>query len=497
MLQVLKSNKQQKPINPECVHRISSIITPDTELPINLKYISGPVAHNIIPETVTVHRVSRENVLISCPIEESASDERNVLQLRKIYVTPNMMLVKCFLGFENEQKMFSNQNVQNMFKFCQFNADDFAKNVDVEPLPPLSTGGTTRIKGDGLRILNPITKLLKTDKNSGNSGHEKEDSIIFLSKNDLESMTVVNSNPQPESMTSDRMKVFQPTSSKKSWFKNLRSKNNSFTQLCDNMQTKCDSIDRYKDMSKLIQERFGNIEDDDVTRPNETTPPRPSSQIGFKTGDASDTLRKSFSLQELDSQKNLRPNILSSTQDASNSNPKHQKVVTAKPFFSDKLYSEFHVKTKQHSKSSSSLHQLLHLGKTPKTSETQTTKKDEERYPFEIKFEQKTDFPSMFEPYERQDDCSLTILDDLPYSSVRDSIIAQEEERSISPKAPSENIYAELFTQQENDTKKPRDSLERERNVPNFHRISEINNSTRIRICLFNDDPNQSFTAKI
>lgn len=434
-----------------------------------------------------------------------------MLQLRKIYVASNMKLIKCFLGFENEQKMVSNQNVQNMFKFCQFNADDFARMVDVEQLPQqLIHSGTNRIKGDGLKILNPLTKLLKADKssNSGTSGHEKEDSIIFLSKNDLESLTVCP-NPQA-SNESDRMKVFQPA--KKSWFKNLRSKNNSFTQL--DVQTKCDSIDRYKDMSKLIQERFGNVEDD-VSRPSETTPPqRPSSEIGFKNG-TSDTLQKSFSLQDLDTKKNLRPDILNvcPTEEASSTgsmNTTNNQNKTSKPFFSDKLYSEFHVKTKQHSKSSSSLHQLLHLAKTSKQDTAAVARKDEERYPFEIKFERK-DVPMMFEPYERQDDCSLTILDDLPYSSVRDSIIMQEEEEregSASPKAPSENIYAELFThdknERESDSASPannkRDSIgshDRERNVPNFHRISEINNSTRIRICLFNDDPNQTFTAKI
>lgn len=53
MLQQLKSNsynrQSQKQLNPECIHRLSNIITPDTELPLNLRYISGPVGNNIIP----------------------------------------------------------------------------------------------------------------------------------------------------------------------------------------------------------------------------------------------------------------------------------------------------------------------------------------------------------------------------------------------------------------------------------------------------------------
>lgn len=452
----------------------------------------------LFTEAITVHRVSRENVLISCPIEET--EERNPLTLKKIHVASNMKLIKCFLGFENEQRMFANQNVQNIFKFCQFNADEYAKMVESEQLPftikaqSMISNGTNRIKGDGLKILNPLAKLLKHDRGTSSSGHEKEDSIIFLSKNDLESMDAsAHTNVlTDESIISEKMKAFQPN--KKRWFKNLRSKNNSFTRL--DMSSKKESIDRYQDMSKLIQERFGHT--DDISRPNETTPPRPSSEIGYKNSlSDTDTLQKSFSLQDLEYKANTHPDILNT------SNENHSHILLKnKTFISDKLFNEFHVKTKQNSKSSSSIHQLLHLGKSPRP---EANKKCEERYPFEIHFERK-DFP-MFEPNERQDDCSLTVLDDLPYSSVRDSIIMQDQERSGTPKTPSENIYAEIFTQhheklqdQEIDievNRKENTENKAERIVPNFHRISEINNSTRIRISLFNDDPNQTFTAKI
>lgn len=48
---------RQKPVNGECVHKISNIITPDTELPLNLKYISGPVGHNAIPGIIFMNLI--------------------------------------------------------------------------------------------------------------------------------------------------------------------------------------------------------------------------------------------------------------------------------------------------------------------------------------------------------------------------------------------------------------------------------------------------------
>lgn len=400
--------------------------------------------------------------------------------MKKLHVTTNMKLQRCFLGFENEQRMFSNPNVQNMFKFCQFNADNFARMIETEQLnaavvQALSTigGGTQRLKGEGLKIRNPLNFLLKHDKNS--SGHEKEDSIIFLSKNDLENMepTTPPANESSFTAAAEKSKVFQPN--KKRWFRNLKTKAHLYSHVGDT--AKNDSIDRYQDMSKLIQERFGD-------GPNESSPPRPSSEISYKnTMSDTNTIQKSFSLQDLENYKvSQTPDIVSDSSRMDISLERNNKS-----FISHKLYHEFHVKTKQHSKSSSSLHQLLRRKdrKQPATVE--------ERYPFEIKFE-RHDFP-MFEPNDRQDDCSLTVLDDLPYSSVRDSIIAVQTEQPDTPNSRgSENIYAEIFNEP---PKQETEVVKEERVVPNFHRICEINNSTRIRISLFNDDPNQTFTAKI
>lgn len=158
--------------------------------------------------------------------------------MKKLHVTTNMKLQRCFLGFENEQRMFSNPNVQNMFKFCQFNADLFARMIEAEQLSaPVAQAlqvaanggsGTKRLKGEGLRIRNPLTFLLKYDKHSAGSGHEKEDSIIFLTKNDLENMepttppaTMGGAHSSDDaSFVVEKIKMFQ-SNNKKRWFRGL------------------------------------------------------------------------------------------------------------------------------------------------------------------------------------------------------------------------------------------------------------------------------------
>lgn len=298
----LINDEAPKKLNPDCVHRLSSIITNDIEFPINVKFISGPSnSSSLIPENLTINRVSTENVLIVCPIEDVES-KSTLLHLKKLHVTPEMTLIKCFLGFENEQRMFSNHNVQNILKYCQFNSDSFTKSIEFETInrPERSS---SRSKVDGLKILKPLSlpKLLRREKST--VAHEKEDSIIFLSKNDLAnleakdeqmaSLQTLNGTPVEGGTSSsganenlhgcvansqdsiarisDKMKVFQPT--KKKWFRR-NDKHNSLASLDIDAQAKRMSMERYNDMSKLLQERFGEAllaESSTDDRPNSDT----------------------------------------------------------------------------------------------------------------------------------------------------------------------------------------------------------------------------------
>lgn len=471
-----------KPFNPICIHRIGQIIHAKSELPVTIRFISGPQGTgNIVPEVLTITKVSTENIIVACPIEDV--EARSPLHLRKLTVTGDMQFMKCFLGFENEQKMFSNPNIQNILKFCQINVDNFLRLVEFEHLisnPKAGGVSGAKPKGDGgLKILKPLN-FLRREKS--NIAHEKEDSIIFLSKNDLENMD----NKDASANQSDKLKVFQST--KKKWFRNLKSsatKTNSFSSL--DIQNKRMSMDRYQDMSKLLQERFGDNETDHLSRSNDhnlTGVGRPSSDIGLEPrNDHTDLRQKSMSLQDMDTrcEYSNKPDLVRVEFHQGNNDHSQAAVVddeeladssivslsNQQSFITEKLYTEFHVKTKQHSKSSSQLHHLLHFTVPQKMNVNETTRKKDDIHGATSANQSKViDRIEIADHYPMLMGQSSSYDDDLPYSSVRDSLVMDDSvasggatesayqmetyqngntvENELSDPQRNENIYAEI-----------------------------------------------------
>lgn len=402
-----------------------------------------------------------------------------------------MKFIKSMLGFENEKLMFSNQNVQNLLKFCQFNCDNFVRAIEYETLPKETIAKSSENVSTANKVkskTSAFSKFFSSDKNS--PAHEREDSIIFLSKNDLENLEQQKALNQENQ---EKMKVFQPNgnagsgagSNKKGWFKNLRSgtssnsntnpssasKTSSFINLNSN------SMDRYQDMSKMIQERFGHVEINE----NPSTL-KSSSEISYDLNERTNkAMQKCFSLQniELNSHIDIQPpdlvakhknrrddedkierhassHVHHSSNDSalnSNSNPRQQSFIT------ERLCREFYVKTKQYSKSSSSLHQLLHFSVPQKMNIRETKRNSVDKSAL---MQLQLPPPPAMEPtsssenennnedsiHEEDDDQSI-VTDDLPYCSVRDSIVQQtsvveEEEEEVPRQTPTESIYAEI-----------------------------------------------------
>lgn len=436
--------------------------------------------------------MSVESSVIACPIDEA--EFCNPLHLVKLYLVPEMMFNKCTLGFENEKVMFSNQNVQNLLKFCQFNCDNFMRAIEYETLPKdnitKSTDNLSSIGKVKAKAPSAFSKFFSSDKNA--SAHEREDSIIFLSRNDLVNME------QQKQMGNESQKPCQ----KKGWFKNLRNgsasnsnTNPSSSKTSSFMNLNSNSMDRYQDMSKLIQERFGTIEINE--RADATTTMKSSSEISYDLNDRTNkAMQKCFSLQNIElnnsmdigmqppdlvvkhSQRDFNRNVTdddkiekdetyvshlhSSNDSALNSSDPSQP--RQQSFITEKLFNEFYVKTKQYSKSSSSLHQLLHFS-VPQKMNIRETKKRLEKVEDDYSRQEEEDAqsalmhlqlpppPSTEPPSENEahneinapgDDISISIItDDLPYCSVRDSIF-QHHDTSAPRDTPTESIYAEI-----------------------------------------------------
>ncbi|XP_053960757.1 uncharacterized protein LOC128864965 [Anastrepha ludens] len=518
-------NEANKKVNPDCVHRITALITPQRELPLTLRYISGPNGCNsAIPDNVCITHITTENVVIACPIEDV--EVQSPLHLRKLHLSKEMNLLKSSLGFESEQRMLANPNVQNILKFCQFNCDQFLKMVEVEILHRPERSGS-KSRGEGLKILKPLhlPKLLRREKTTI-PAHEKEDSIIFLSKSDLANLEAKEAAAQAafESATSsanritEKMKVFQST--KKKWFrKQDKHVAHTMTSYELDVQAKRMSMERYSDMSKLLQERFGdkpNTQTHDVHE-SFSEPSGGASDIGCSDTETTTLatideklkkvetrgkklMTKSMSLQDIElisgGAASRKPDLLpndtiseagTDVEDLENQDPIPQSFIT------EKLYNEFHVKTRQYSKSSSSLHQLLNFSLPQKMQ-----LHDNKRSMAQLKHNTNNGVVAKPTATDRRLDFNIgepvtgrraagglsllagnagvanslgilgnhsalaspltptSLIDDLPYSSVRDSLVlSSDESASDNPTGNicqalnlidynKENIYAEI-----------------------------------------------------
>ncbi|XP_017857634.1 PREDICTED: uncharacterized protein LOC108610200 isoform X2 [Drosophila arizonae] len=510
-----KMGDTQRKLNPECVYRLGALVAAAKQLPLTLRYISGPAGAEI-PEQLCISRVSREDVIIGCPLDEldghgqvqpqqqlQQHQHQQQLQLRKLYVSREMQLTKCLLGFDTEQRMLANAQVQNMLKFCQFNCDQFLKLVEIELMQPNERSGSkTR---EGLKILKPLhlPKLLRREKSSmaATAAHEKEDSIIFLSKTDLEQLEAkevaaaaaaaseASTQITPNRIT-ERMKVFQST--KKKWFRKQEHQqqqqlDKSQTELQLDAQAKRLSMERYTDMSKLLQERFGNEEavaasadTQSLHSETETTTLSNSMERNSMPKSLDTLLQKSMSLQDIEllngQRGQQRPDLLAAHADAiSEAGNELEDVENQTPppqsFITEKLYNEFHVKTRQYSKSSSSLHQLRHFSLPQKMQlhESEPEKRNQTQFRAQQQLQLAKEPVTgrraaggvsllgglvALSPAALVSPTSL-VEDDLPYSSVRDSLVmssleSAEQQREPVPILPAavdyakENIYAEI-----------------------------------------------------
>ncbi|KAH8266606.1 hypothetical protein KR018_002934 [Drosophila ironensis] len=491
-----KLGETQRKLNPECVHRLGALVAAAKQLPLTLRYISGPGGSDV-PEQLCVAQVSKEDVVVGCPIDDI--DSQTPLQLRKFYPSREMQLVKSYLGFDSEQRMLANTNVQNMLKFCQFNCDQFLKLVDIELIQRSERSGSK--SREGLRILKPLhlPKILRREKSTMAAAHEKEDSIIFLSKTDLENLEAKEAaaaTAQSDSSVnriSDRMKVFQST--KKKWFgKHHQQQQQPPAKLPSDLeldeQAKRMSMERYTDMSKLLAERFGSNpeqrEQDGVSLNSTGASDTETTTLATMEPKSLDTLmQKSMSLQDielLNGPRKPRPDLLAShthsdaiseagteLEDVENQTPPPQSFIT------EKLYNEFHVKTRQYSKSSSSLHQMRHFSLPQKLQLHEAEK--EQRHLMELKAQQQSGAKQPVTGRRAAGGVCLLagglghqtpvsapfslVEDDLPYSSVRDSLVTSGDgclrpEPAARP-VPAvdytkENIYAEICPSQTADT---------------------------------------------
>ncbi|KAG7300994.1 hypothetical protein JYU34_015357 [Plutella xylostella] len=298
-------------------------------LPQRVRLIAGTVpiemAHDV-GDDLLLRAAVTEPVLVMCTLAEPgapgspAKDPRlhkEALQL--LPLNTHLRVRRTQLGFDSEKRMFLSSRLQKALTFCQLNVDNWIRQISYANTSTLGKAKTAEdliredhepvkfekerkftlqgLKIDTSRLFGKSERVLK------DMPDETEGSIIFLSKNELEHMNYdVYSddeakedkheeekvkNEDQEQFSNDKMHVFREDSShpkRNKWFKNLKllksteklteekltviensEKYRDIKDPFDPLGEKHSSIERYQDMAKLIEDRFGASRKNDGT----------------------------------------------------------------------------------------------------------------------------------------------------------------------------------------------------------------------------------------
>lgn len=127
-------------------------------------------------------RVSTEDFVIACPFN-GIELPKNV-HLEKIYLVPDLKFAKTVLGLDKENEIFSNQHIQYMMQFCESYYDRFISTIELERPSKIATFASVE-NLVGMSTKGKFkSKFAKYDKHA--PAHEIEDSIIFISRSELQ-----------------------------------------------------------------------------------------------------------------------------------------------------------------------------------------------------------------------------------------------------------------------------------------------------------------------
>lgn len=405
----------------------------------------------------------QEPLLVTCTLPPS-SDVTKQHEISCLNLNSRVKIARSMLGFDSEYKLFKSQRLQQALSHCHKNIEHWYRHVRLVP---------------NLKI--EVKEKVDDFCSECRKNHNKV--CLHKSGGDLEEVKrYTETQVGKQIITKEVLEKFPKS---KKWYKHFKigsgsDKYDKMLQNCKEVDSaeKIKSIDRYKDMSKLIEDKFGkknynpvkksasfmfstkriDLEEDPERKGNPSLLKCQSldTQIYIeelpKVKKTSSNLSEEFQncILENESTKTnlLRNQQVHSLKDLRNINlvvkeinfdeiksevPNIPDLIpesrsNENSFITQRLCAEFHVKTKIQKKTTS-------RSKLLASSDNLESK--------ELKKSASTDFLHVVQVHSNEkviQKRALPVVDDLPYSQVADDING----RNGNNNAESENIYAEI-----------------------------------------------------
>lgn len=185
----------------------------------------------LFSDTFVLEKKFQEPLMVTCTLP--APSETTKHEINCINMNSNVKLSKCTLGFDSESRLFKSQRVQAALAFCHKNLESWYRGVRLIP---------------NLEVTSVQTRTAPEVHPSEQENEPMEDDF-----------RIENENQTKQLITKE---VIQKFPKSKKWYRHFKiltgdtNSGETDQELIDGSE-RVKSIERYKDMSKLIEEKFG------------------------------------------------------------------------------------------------------------------------------------------------------------------------------------------------------------------------------------------------
>lgn len=178
----------------------------------------------------------QEPLMVTCTLPSPTDSVKHKISCINLH--SNVKISKCMLGFESESRLFKSQRLQAALAYCHKNVESWYREVRLAP-------------------------NLEQEPNKNNSANCNDDNDYVNDDKINEDVMTEGNECNASSKQLITKEVIDKFHKPKKWYKHFKllGHNNEQAIVKQNEQIdgadKVKSIDRYKDMSKLIEEKFG------------------------------------------------------------------------------------------------------------------------------------------------------------------------------------------------------------------------------------------------
>lgn len=251
-------------LDKDCLYKLTHLLR-RVALPVKVKLLTGPLPQGLpkdftgkppefqpltphqcltFADTFILEKKFQEPLMVTCTLPPPSENSHKISCIR---LNSGLKIVKCTLGFDSESRLFKSQRLQAALAFCHKNVESWYREVRLAPNLEEERQDYSVEPERRLQAFCPACAKLNKPCNNTNCRWKAEEFSDGEQKQII-TKEVLEKFPKPRKWYK-HLKIIGPNGESHRKGKQVKEGGEG--------SEKVKSIERYKDMSKLIEEKFG------------------------------------------------------------------------------------------------------------------------------------------------------------------------------------------------------------------------------------------------